>query len=199
MDAASEAKRKAVEPKRTFATREKWLNIGILAVLTLAGIVISIKFDWAAIEAFLQANPTRTILISLVVYTLLGLTIIPSTPLVVVLALNIGLFQAVLVTGVGQMLASWLEYYQGKLINAAVDLDMMKTNLPKRVRDLPIASPFFQLVARVILPKPLALLSGAYHVPLGTYLGISLLENLLGSAFFALTGLGVLNIVLPKV
>jgi len=197
MNTASEARRKANEPKKMLAPKDKRLNIGILAVLTLAGIVISIKFDWAAIEAFLQANPTRTILISLVVYTLLGLTVIPSTPLVVVLAVNIGLFQAVLITGVGQMLASWLEYYQGKLINAAVDLDMMKTNLPKRVRDLPIASPMFQLAARVIVPKPLALLSGAYRVPLGTYLGISLLEDTFGSAIFGLTGLGILNLVIP--
>jgi hypothetical protein len=43
----------------------------------------------------------------------------------------------------------------------------------------------------------LALLSGAYRVPLGTYLGISFLENTLGSAIFGLTGLGILNLVLP--
>jgi membrane protein YqaA with SNARE-associated domain len=132
-----------------------------------------------------------------VVYTLLGLTVIPSTPLVVIVALNIGLLPAILVSGTGQTLASWLEYYQGKLINYAIDLDTLKSKLPQKVRDMPIASHMFQLAARVIVPKPLALLSGAYRVPLGTYLGISFLENTLGSAIFGLTGLGILNLVLP--
>jgi membrane protein YqaA with SNARE-associated domain len=197
MNTASEARRKATEPKKTVLPRDKWLNIGILAVLTIAGIVISIKFDWAAIEAFMQANPSWTIVISLVVYTLLGLTVIPTTPLVVIVALNIGLLPAILVSGTGQTLASWLEYYQGRLINYAIDLDAMRSKLPQKVRDMPIASPMFQLAARVIVPKPLALLSGAYRVPLGTYLGISLLENTFGSAIFGLTGLGILNLVIP--
>jgi len=125
------------------------------------------------------------------------LTVIPSTPLVVIVALNIGLIPAILVSGAGQTLASWLEYYQGRLINGAIDLDAMKSKLPQKVRDMPIASPMFQLAARVIVPKPLALLSGAYRVSLGTYLGISFLENTLGSAIFGLTGLGILNLVLP--
>lgn len=197
MNTASEARRKATEPKKTVLPRDKWLNIGILAVLTIAGIVISIKFDWAAIEAFMQANPSWTIVFSLVVYTLLGLTVIPTTPLVVIVALNIGLLPAILVSGTGQTLASWLEYYQGRLINYAIDLDAMRSKLPQKVRDMPIASPMFQLAARVIVPKPLALLSGAYRVPLGTYLGISLLENTFGSAIFGLTGLGILNLVIP--
>jgi membrane protein YqaA with SNARE-associated domain len=173
------------------------LNIGILAVLTIAGIILSIRFDWATVEAFIQANPSWTVVISLVVYTLLGLTVIPTTPFVVIVALNIGILPAILVSGAGQTLASLLEYFQGKLINYAVDLDTMKSKLPQKVREMPIASPVFQLAARVIVPKPLALLSGAYHVPLGTYLGISLLENTFGSALFALTGMGILNLVIP--
>ena len=197
MDILSEAKSKTTEPKKTTPPRDKWLNIGILAVLTIAGIILSIRFDWPTVEAFMQANPSWTIVISLVVYTLLGLTVIPSTPLVVIVALNIGLLPAILVSGAGQTLASWLEFYQGRLINDAIDLDAMKSKLPQKVRDMPIASPVFQLAARVIVPKPLALLSGAYRVPLGTYLGISFLENTLGSAVFGLTGLGILNLVLP--
>ena len=197
MDILSEAKSKTTEPKKTVPPRDKWLNIGILAVLTFAGVILSIRFDWATVEAFMQANPSWTIVISLVVYTLLGLTVIPSTPLVVIVALNIGLIPAILVSGTGQTLASWLEYYQGRLINAAIDLDALRSKLPQKVRDLPIASPMFQLAARVIVPKPLALLSGVYRVPLGTYLGISFLENTLGSALFALAGLGILNLVIP--
>ncbi len=197
MDILSEAKSKTTEPKKTTPPRDKWLNIGILAVLTIAGIILSIRFDWPTVEAFMQANPSWTIVISLVVYTLLGLTVIPSTPLVVIVALNIGLLPAILVSGAGQTLASWLEYYQGRLINDAIDLDGIKSKLPQKVRDMPIASPMFQFAARVIVPKPLALLSGAYRVPLGTYLGISFLENTLGSAIFGLTGLGILNLVLP--
>ena len=197
MDTVSETKTKATEPKKAIAPRDKWLNIGILVALTLAGIIIGIRFDWATVEAFIQANPSWTVVISLVVYTLLGLTVIPTTPFVVIVALNIGILPAILVSGAGQTLASLLEYFQGKLINYAVDLDTMKSKLPQKVREMPIASPVFQLAARVIVPKPLALLSGAYHVPLGTYLGISLLENTFGSALFALTGLGILNLVIP--
>ena len=90
MDILSEAKPKTTEPKKTIPPRDKWLNIGILAVLTIAGIILSIRFDWPTVEAFMQAYPSWTIVISLVVYTLLGLTVIPSTPLVVIVALNIG-------------------------------------------------------------------------------------------------------------
>jgi hypothetical protein len=197
MDTVSESKPKVTVPKKAIAPIDRWLSFGILAVLTLAGIVLSIRFDWTTVEAFMQANPSWTIVISLVVYTLLGLTMIPTTPLVIIVALNIGVLPAILIGGAGQTLASWLEYYQGKLINYAIDLDAMKSKLPQKVREMPIASPVFQLAARVILPKPLALLSGAYHVPLGTYLGISLLENTFGSGFFALTGLGILNLILP--
>jgi len=197
MDTVSEGKPKATEPKKAIAPRDRWLNIGILAALTLAGIIIGIRFDWATVEAFIQANPSWTVVISLVVYTLLGLTVIPTTPFVVIVALNIGILPAILVSGAGQTLASLLEYFQGKLINYAIDLDTMKSKLPQKVREMPIASPVFQLAARVIVPKPLALLSGAYHVPLGIYLGISLLENTFGSALFALTGMGILNLVIP--
>jgi membrane protein YqaA with SNARE-associated domain len=198
MNTLPEAHAKPIIEKKPISARDKCINIGILVFLTIVGVVISIKFDWQTVRTFLKENPSWTIFISLVVYALLGLTFIPSTPLVIVVAYNIGVVPAIIVAGVGQSLASWLEYYEGMLLDNSFDLESLTSKLPKKIRNMPITSPVFQYVARVLAPKPLAFLSGAYRVPLMTYLGISLLENSLGSGFFALTGLGILKIALPN-
>ncbi len=187
----------ARKPK-VISPREKWLNIGILSFLTIAGIIISWKFDLPEIENFLKTHPSWTVLISLVVYTLMGLTVLPSEPLVIVVAYNIGLIPAIIVTTIGQTLASLLEYYEGRLLDNAVDLQTLTSKLPKKFQNLPVDSPIFQFIARVLVPKPLALVSGAWKVSLFTYLGISLFQNALGSTIFALAGLGILHIVVPS-
>jgi len=197
MNAIEETQINATKPK-TISPREKWLNIGILSFLTIAGIIISLKFDLPEIENFLKTHPSWTVLISLVVYTLMGLTVVPSEPLVIVVAYNIGIIPAIIVTAVGQTLASLLEYYEGTLLDNAVDIQTLTTKLPKKFQNLPVNSPIFQFIARILVPKPLALVSGALRVSLFTYLVISLIQNALGSTIFALAGLGVLHIVVPS-
>ncbi|MFZ3070670.1 MAG: hypothetical protein WA110_06075 [Anaerolineaceae bacterium] len=175
-------------------TRRKWISIGILIVLTVAGIIIARHFNFTAVEAFIKQHQSWTIVISLVLYLLLGLTVIPCIPLTVFLAYTLDPLTALLVNGVGMTLSSLVEYFTGKTIKNIFDPERLRAKLPEKVRNMPVEAPLFQLVSRFILPKPLGLISGALEVPLKTYIWTSFVVNTVGGVIISYGGLGIIKI-----
>ncbi|MGV8050019.1 MAG: hypothetical protein AB2L21_06680 [Anaerolineaceae bacterium] len=178
----------------TWSNNRKWISIVIMLLITVVAIVLSNNYDFAVVEAFLQQNPSWTITISLAVYLMLGFTVIPCIPLTVFLAYTLDPLTAILVNGTGMTLSSLVEYYTGKTINNIVDLNKLRSKMPEKFRNMPLEAPVFQLVGRLILPKPLGLISGAAHVPLKTYLWTSFLINTVGGIVVSFGGLGIINL-----
>ncbi|MFZ3152089.1 MAG: hypothetical protein WA116_10480 [Anaerolineaceae bacterium] len=178
----------------TKTNNRKWLSIVIMLLITVGAIVLSNYYDFAVVEAFIQQNPSWTILISLAVYLVLGITVIPCIPLTIFLAYTLDPLTAILVNGTGMTLSSIVEYYTGKTINNMVDLNKLRSKMPQKFRNMPLEGPVFQLVGRLILPKPLGLISGAVHVPLKTYLWTSFVVNTIGGVIVSYGGLGVINL-----
>jgi membrane protein DedA with SNARE-associated domain len=105
---------------------------------------------------------------------------------------------AIFMAAVGNTLACVVEYYVGGSIGELADFEKRKQKLPFRLGNLPIHSPVFLLVARLIPGlggKTVSIASGVYKVPLGKYLWTTTLANLVGAAFLALGGTGLLALL----
>lgn len=172
-------------------------KITILTLLILLAVAFAFVFDIHQLEAFLQQHRTIGVLISLVVYGLLGLTLIPSEPLTLLLLSQIGPVAAITLATLGNTLAAIVEFYIGGSIGDMTDFEQKKDKLPFHLGRLPIDSPAFLLIARMLPgygPKFVSIAGGIYQVPLSTYLWTALTANLLGAAVVVLSGYGIFEL-----
>ena len=93
-------------------------------------VMIGINYSMVDVKAFIEDNPSQTVLISLIVYVSFGLTFLPSIPLTLFIAVLIGSLQAAIVATIGNTIAALLEYQVGKTIGDVVDFENIKTKLP---------------------------------------------------------------------
>jgi uncharacterized membrane protein YdjX (TVP38/TMEM64 family) len=77
------------------------------------------------------------------------------------------------------------------------DFEKKKAKLPFSLGRLPVDSPVFLLLARM-LPgfgtKFVSLAGGLYQVPMITYLWTTTVSNLIGAVFFVLGGYGLIKL-----
>jgi uncharacterized membrane protein YdjX (TVP38/TMEM64 family) len=171
-------------------------NTGIIIFSILLVIVAGVFFalDFEKIKNFIAGIGVWGILVSILVYALLGLTLIPSEPLTILTGAIFGPLVATLVAGVGNTLSALVEYYLGKKIGQASNFMEQKHKLPFGLGKLPVDSPLFLIAARSIPgygPKAVSFISGVYHVPLFTYLWTAAIPTFLGAAIFAFGGFGL--------
>jgi uncharacterized membrane protein YdjX (TVP38/TMEM64 family) len=150
------------------------------------------------IRAFIQANGLLGLALSLLVFTMLGATVVPSEPLTLLIATLFGPLVATIVASLGNLGAAFVEYYLGTRLGSAAVLLNRKEHLPWGLGKLPVTSPVFLIFGRM-LPgygaKLICLLSGLSRVPLGLYLWTSAIQTVLGAASFAYAGYGILNLL----
>lgn len=178
-----------------YIRNSKAIKITLLALILIAGVFTTLYFDLDAVKEFIRENPGQTILISLVIYFLLGFTFIPSSPLTLFIAVFIGPLQAALISILGNTLAALLEYQIGKSVGEVVNFEEKKSKLPFGLADLPVKSPLFLLIGR-ILPagtRGLSILSGAYSVPMNLYLWTTVSMYTISGFFIAFTGENLVN------
>ncbi len=171
------------------------LSISLLLVGLAAYFVIE---DMAEIRAYIRANGWYGLLLAIPIYVLMGATLAPSEPLTLLIVSIFGPLIATLVAGVGNVLASLLEYFLGARIANVTDFLSRKEKLPWGLGKLPLTSPLLLIFGRMIPgygAKLISILSGVYRVPVGLFLWTTALQTFLGAAVTAFGGYGLLNLI----
>jgi uncharacterized membrane protein YdjX (TVP38/TMEM64 family) len=171
----------------------------VLLMFVLLVIMISVyafRQGTGDILSFIQLNEQFSIVISLVLYIILGATPIPSEPLTILLTAMYGPLQAIIIGTIGNTFAALLEFFIGSRVGDLAGFEKRKASLPFNLGKLPIHSPVFLLLGRMLPgfgPKFISLACGFYKVPMFTYLWTTIISNLAGAALIALSGYGLMN------
>jgi uncharacterized membrane protein YdjX (TVP38/TMEM64 family) len=173
------------------------IQIGLVIIFIAIGFLIMVNFDFPEAKAFIRANRSQAALISIVIYFLLGFTLIPASPLTVFLAVFMGPAETVFIATVGNTLAAILEYHIGFTVGDVFEFETHIHKLPFNLAELPITSPLLLLAGR-LLPlgkQGFSFVCGAYQVPLGKYLWTSVVMFSLNASVLAFTGAGLMNLI----
>ncbi len=169
-----------------------------LAIIVIGALLLAFNFDVSELDALLKKYAKFGILICLFAYVFLGITVIPSEPVSILVLAWKGPVVAILLATVGNTLAAIIEFYIGGGIGDLTDFEQKKGKLPFNLGKLPVNSPVFLLLARMLPgfgPKFVSVVSGVYQVPMGTYLWTTVVANLLGAATIVLGGTGLLALI----
>lgn len=173
----------------------KSLCIILLAILVSLYVF---RHDTGEFVRVIERHEKLSIILSLVIYTLLGATLVPSELLTVFLINLYGPLVTVLVATVGNTLAAFMEFFVGGSVGDLAEFEKRKAKLPIFLREIPIASPVFILLARMlpgIGPKFVSLACGIYKVPLRTYTWTTLVSNLMGAIVIVSGGYRLLKLL----
>ena len=177
--------------------RSKTLSTILSTVLFMVVVALVVAFDFEKIKTFISQAGAWGIALSIVVYALLGMTLVPSEPLTLLLGAMFGPWIALLASGIGNTLAAIVEYYVGRRIGSATNLMEQKEKLPFGLGKLRIDSPLFLIGGRMIPgygSKVVSFLAGIYHVPLYRYVWTTIIPIFAGSIVFAFGGFGLKTI-----
>ena len=185
---------KPAQAQKPLVQGSKTLSVIMLAVITIAGVLLFIFFDMNEISAFIENNPSWVVGISLFVFAILGFTIIPSTPISILLAAILSPWEAVLWGTIGMTLSSLVEYFVARQFCDVFDIEKSRQKWTKLCRDLRLDSLMMLIFGR-FLPKPkiVALGAATLRVPMFKYIWTSLVSNLLGNAIVILIFTGVIK------
>ena len=159
-------------------------------------ILVGIFFtqDMNRIKTFIQNAGAWGIIISILLYALLGVTLIPSEPLTLFIGALFGPFWATLIAGIGNTLSAMVEYYIGTHLGSATNFAEKKDKLPFGLGKLKVESPMFLIGARMIPgygPKVVSMMAGMYRVPILRYIWTTAVPIFIGSGIFAFGGFGI--------
>jgi uncharacterized membrane protein YdjX (TVP38/TMEM64 family) len=181
--------RPITQEKNTRPTR-----IFIVTLLVLMVLLIFISRDMEKVTTFIRDSGYIGILVSIGLYGILGASVIPSEPVTVLISTIYGPFTATMVAGLGNTLAALIEYYLGMHMGSMANFVEKKEKLPFGLGKLPIQSPVFLMLGRMMPgygPKLVSVASGVYRVPIIRYLWTTAIPTFLGAAIFAYGGSGV--------
>ncbi len=181
--------------------RSQSISILIFSVALMAFLAVIITQDMSYIRSFIAKAGRWGVIISILIYALLGLTLIPSEPLTLFIGALFGPFLAMLIAGTGNTLSALVEYYLGMHVGTATNFIEKKEKLPWGLGKLKVSSPLFLVGARMVPgvgPKVVSFTAGIYHVPFLRYLWTSALSVFLGAALFAFGGSGLGSLFIKK-
>jgi len=166
----------------------------VLSLLIMAAAVFFISKDMEAIKSFILQNRALGLSVAVVVYGVLGASLIPSEPLTVLIGAIFGPLIATFIATLGNVLAAYVEYFIGTRVGTAASFTKNRDKLPFGLGKLPVHSPAFLILGRMVPgagPKLVSFLAGVYHVPLLRYLWTTIIPTALGAAIFAFGGFGI--------
>ncbi len=174
--------------------RNQSISILIFSVLIMALAAIFITTDLNKIKDFISQAGVWGIILSILLYALLGVTLIPSEPLTLFIGALFGPLLATLISWVGNTMAAFIEYYLGTHISSATNFEEKKEKLPFGLGKMKVEHPLFLVGGRMIPgygPKVVSMLAGMYRVPLLRYLWTTAVPIFFGSVIFAFGGAGI--------
>ena len=179
-------------------TLKKIRNIIIVVLTSALPIVLIIIFsrEIKSIEKFIPSLGVYAPVVSILLMGLLSVTPIPTDPIVILNGAIFGPFIGVLVSWLGNNLASVIEYYLGRGFSELADFEKTRKKLPFGLGRFPADSVWFLVFGRFVPQfggKVVSLAGGFYRVPLPRYLLTAFLSNLLGSLLLAMGGYSLLK------
>jgi uncharacterized membrane protein YdjX (TVP38/TMEM64 family) len=192
MDKISENPNASPEVKKKSQSQSVYILIFSVLIMVLVGVFFT--QDMNKIKAFISQAGIWGIIISILIYALLGVTLIPSEPLTLFIGALFGPLLATLIAGTGNTLSAFVEYYLGTHLGSATNFVEKKHKLPFGLSNLKVESPMFLIGARMIPgygPKIVSMMAGMYRVPLLRYLWTTAIPIFIGSGIFAFGGFGI--------
>jgi uncharacterized membrane protein YdjX (TVP38/TMEM64 family) len=177
------------EPKKNGRSQSIYVLIFSILIMGLAALFFT--QDMSKIKSFISEAGIWGIIISIMLYALLGVTLIPSEPLTLFIGALFGPWLATLIAGTGNTLSACVEYYLGTHIGSATNFAERKDKLPFGLGKLKVDSPLFLVGARMIPgygPKIVSMMAGIYRVPIIRYLWTTAIPIFTGAAIFAFGG-----------
>ena len=190
-------KGRLIRTNKNWFTKKNLLNMGLILVFLVSIILLAIFFDLDSIKGFIRTHKQQAILISIAVYSIFGITFLPTFPLTIFIEVLLSPLQSALIATVGNTLAAVMGYLLGKTMGDVFDFEKKRSKLPFGLGRLPIKSPLFMLAARSLPAgsRAYSVVCGAYQVPIPTYLWTTSLMFFLNSAFLAFGGLELLKFI----
>jgi uncharacterized membrane protein YdjX (TVP38/TMEM64 family) len=179
-------------------SREKLQTIFILLVafgFSLAGVVYTSN-NPGMVEHFVRATGLLGPVAVVGLYSLLGVSPIPSEALSLITGAIYGPLLGTVLGFTGNMMAAIIEYYIGMRIGGIADFEERRKRLPFGMGRFPADSAWFLIFGR-LLPgyggKLVSVVGGVYRVPMSKYVWTAAIPTLIGSAIFVAGGWGLLN------
>ncbi|MDR3573926.1 MAG: VTT domain-containing protein [Anaerolineaceae bacterium] len=179
-------------------TKSQTVLFFVFTIIIVVGIIYFVPRNLTQIKTYIGTNGLWGMLVAVLLYALLGLTLIPSEPLTIFLGALFGPLIATLIAGVGNTLAAIVEYHLGSRVNKLTNFVEKKEKLPLGLGKLPVSSPGFLIFARMIPgygPKAVSVLAGVYRVPMFLYVWTTAIPTFTGAAIFAFGGFGLGGLV----
>jgi uncharacterized membrane protein YdjX (TVP38/TMEM64 family) len=161
-------------------------------------LIIVFRHDLKNIERLIPSAGILGPLVSIILMGILSATPIPSDPIVILNGAIFGPWMGILISWMGNNLASIIEYYIGRSLGEIADFEKIKKKLPFGLNKFSPDSIWFLLCGRFIPQfggKIVSLTGGFYRVPLGRYLWTAILSNILGSIVLAYGGHSLLHAI----
>ena len=177
--------------------QSKIWKAALAIILIVLATVVALTQDTHKLQEFIGRNGKLSIVISLLIYALLGATPVPSEPITLFITSLYGPWVAILLASVGNTLAALIEFFIGGRINDFSGFENKKASLPFHLGEIPINSPLFLILGRMLPgfgPKFVSIASGLYQVPIWTYIWTALVSNTIGAAVVAGGGYGIFQL-----
>lgn len=170
-------------------TRSTLILVFSILIMILVMFLVPEHLD--TIKAFITRSGPLGLFVSIGIYALMGVTLIPSEPITILIGALFGPWSAMLIAGIGNTLAAFIEYYIGKNVSNVSGFMEQREKLPFGLGKLPADSPYFLIFGRMVPgygSKVVSVLSGLYKVPILRYLWTAALPSFIGAAMFAFGG-----------
>ncbi len=178
-------------------SKEKRVKISLLVGAVMVGLILTIFFRYEQFQSLIEKNPSLAVLISLLFYTLLGITFIPTSPITLFLAVILGPFMAALVAILGNTFAALVEYKVGAALGDVFNFIEKKNRLPFNLGKLPIHSPYVLLFGRLVPGgvRGLSYVAGAFQVRMDHFIITTIVMNTLIAFFIAYGGERLISLI----
>ena len=176
--------------------RANALRILFISLVVLIVVAYLLLHDMAKIREFITENGTLGLFVAVLVYAILGVTLVPTEPLTLLISVAFSPLIAMIAATVGNVLAALVEYFLGHKISSAASFEENRKKLPFGLGKLPVTSPIFLIFARMIPgygSKLVSVISGIYKVPIVLYLWTTFVSTAVGAAVFSYGGSGILH------
>ncbi len=177
-----------IDEERLKSKLRNYIPIALFIIIVL---IFARYFNISQILAFLEKNQRFGIAGFLLIYIILGVTPIPTEPVGLLFLAWKGPVPAILLATVGNTLAAIVEYYIGGSVGDFTNFEEKKEKLPFHLGQLPINSPAFLILGRMLPgfgPKFVSIACGIYKVPMFTYLWTALVAHFVGATILMLGG-----------
>jgi uncharacterized membrane protein YdjX (TVP38/TMEM64 family) len=178
---------------------DKYNKLGtILSIGFIIAVIYFLIKDIGNIQIIILRSGIWAPIVAIILYTTLSPTPISTDPLTIIVGTIYGPLVGSLIAWIGNILAGLVEYYMGTRINQITNFSKSKKNLPFGLGKLPIDSPAFLILGRLIPiygGKIISILAGVYRVPIKLYLWTTIVTTFLGSALLALGGFHLINLL----